>query len=214
MFRDKKRFGQNPEEVKRSAPATFNKPLSIHDPAKIFTCSWSDFFIEKADPWRPEAWDIIRRTPHLTYQILTKRPERVYECLPEFWEELKNVWLGVTVEKQKHLERVVPIARVSPTVLFVSIEPMLEPINIFYGVSGVSPWNEDEVIPAHRAIDWVICGGESGPGNRGMNAFWAESLKHQCEIAKIPFFMKQMSGVTKQQCGRIPPYLMTRELPE
>lgn len=212
MFRDKKRFGQNPEEVKRSAPATFNKPLSIHFPAKIFTCSWSDFFISKADPWRDEAWDIIRQTPHLTYQILTKRPERVLNCLPYFWEELKNVWLGVTVEEQKHLERIIPIAKASPSVLFISVEPMLEPLNIFYGLNGVVKKNR--INSAHRAINWVICGGESGAGHRELDTLWAESLKYQCRMSRIPFFMKQMSGVTKQQCGKIPPYLMTREFPK
>ena len=212
MFLEKKRFGQNPKEVKRSAPATFNKPLSIHDPAKIFTCSWSDFFIKEADPWRPEAWDIIRRTPHLTYQILTKRPERVLESLPSFWPELKNVWLGVTVETQKHIERIVPVAQAKPTVLFISVEPMLEAISILYGVQGIL--DNDIINSAHRVIDWVICGGESGPRCREMETGWAETLKHQCNLSKIPFFMKQVAGVTKKQCDKIPVELFSMEFPK
>lgn len=215
MFSYKKRFKKNPTDIIRSSNQTFSSPLKWTEPAKVFTCSLSDFFIEEADPWRPEAWEIIRKTPHLTYQILTKRPERVRECLPDFWSDLKNVWLGVTVEKQKYLERIVPIAQVQPTVLFISVEPMLEPINIFDGVSGLLPW--DEVIPAYRAIDWVICGGESGPGCRPMNIRWAESLMEQCKMAgqmeSIPFFMKQISGVTKKQCAQIPEELMVREFP-
>ena len=82
MYRDKKRYGQDPATVVRSKPPTFNKPLKWHDPAKVFVCSWSDFFIEDADEWRDDAWEIMRRTPHLTYQILTKRPRNIKDRLP------------------------------------------------------------------------------------------------------------------------------------
>src|SRR3990167_11527130 len=77
MYREKNRYGQDPAVVVRSKPATFNAPLKWKEPARVFTCSWSDFFIKQADPWRDEAWDIIYQTPHLTYLILTKRPERI-----------------------------------------------------------------------------------------------------------------------------------------
>ena len=78
MEREKLRYGQEPGTVVRSSNATFYKPLIWDKPAKVFTCSWSDFFIEEADKgWRFDAWEVIRRTPHLTYQILTKRPERI-----------------------------------------------------------------------------------------------------------------------------------------
>lgn len=210
MFAQKKRFGQDPLNIHRSSDTTFNAPLRYKEPKKIFTCSWSDFFLEEADQWRSEAWDIIRRTPHLTYQILTKRPERVQKCLPEFWSDLENVWLGVTVETQEHLQRIAPLANVKPSILFISVEPMLEPVNIFYGVSGIL----NGIFSAYRVIDWVICGGESGPGNRRMETFWAENLKSQCEITKTSFFMKQMSGVTKKQCAQIPEHLMIREFPD
>src|SRR6266498_5551388 len=92
MFREKRQYGQDPDVVVRSK-TTFNAPLKWKDSALVFTCSWSDWFIEEADPWRDEAWDVIRRTPHLTYQILTKRIERASSCLPKDWP-LKNVWLG------------------------------------------------------------------------------------------------------------------------
>lgn len=211
MFRDKKRFGQDPSKIIRSSQQTFNSPLKWKEPAKVFTCSWSDFFIEEADPWRPEAWEIIRKTPHLTYQILTKRPERVQNCLPDFWLGLRNVWLGVTVEKQKYLDRIVPLAQVKPTVLFISVEPMLEPISILHGVQGIL--RNDVINSSHRVIGWVICGGESGAGYREMGLSWAANLKNQCESVKIPFFMKQVSGVTKKQCAKIPDDLMVREFP-
>lgn len=211
MFRDKKRFGQDPERIHRSSEKTFKLPLSWNKPAMVFVCSWSDFFLKEHDSWRPAAWEIIRKTPHLTYQILTKRAERVQDCLPSFWPDLKNVWLGVTVEKQKYLERIVPISQVKPSVLFISVEPMLEAISILHGVQGIL--NNDIINSAHRVIDWVICGGESGPGCRTMETWWAANLKNQCEIARIPFFMKQVSGVTKKQCGEIPEELMVREFP-
>lgn len=82
MFREKIRYGREPNVVVRSRPHTFNLPLRLKTPQRVFTCSWSDFFIEEADPWRDEAWEIIRRTPHLTYQIVTKRPERMAGRLP------------------------------------------------------------------------------------------------------------------------------------
>ena len=89
-----KRMGHKFSEIRRSSPTTFNSPLKweadlLKEPdlpigkSFVFTCSISDFFIEEADAWRDEAWEIIRRTPRLTYQILTKRPERIADCLPK-----------------------------------------------------------------------------------------------------------------------------------
>ena len=106
MEREKLRYGQDPHVVKRSARQTFNLPLRL-DSGRVFTCSWSDFFIAEADEWRPEAWEIIRRTPHLIYQILTKRPERIAQCLPPDWGDgWKNVWGGVTVEAPDYYHRI------------------------------------------------------------------------------------------------------------
>src|SRR5690349_7168633 len=85
MFRDKQRYGQDPEIVVRAKAASFDKALHWKDPRRIFTCSWSDFFIEDADAWRADAWEIIRHTPQPTWLILTKRPERIAECLPPDW---------------------------------------------------------------------------------------------------------------------------------
>ena len=82
MYREKDRKGLDPSTVVRSSNKTFNKPLSWRNPELIFTCSWSDFFIDKADEWREGAWSVIRNTPQHVYQILTKRPERINQCLP------------------------------------------------------------------------------------------------------------------------------------
>jgi protein gp37 len=129
MYRDKKRYGQDPTLVVRSHPATFNNPRRVKEPTLIFTCSWSDFFIEEADQWRPEAWEIIRATPQHTYQILTKRPERMDVNLPPGWP-FPNVWLGVSVENQKMADRRIPILLQTPAVVrFISAEPLLGPID-------------------------------------------------------------------------------------
>lgn len=210
MFRDKKRFGQDPSTVIRSKPATFNRPNHWKDPAKVFVCSWSDFFIEDADPWRDEAWEIIRENPHLTFQILTKRPENIANRLPSHW--LQNVWLGVTVENQEQAdERIKHLCPACVPVKFISVEPMLGEINLLQNFPDqrMVRWYK----PMINQIDWIICGGESGPDARHMETNWAQSLKNQCRDSGIPFFMKQMSGNTKKQLEDIPDYLDVREFP-
>lgn len=179
MYREKRRYGQKPETVVRSAPATFGAPLKWRDPARVFTCSWSDFFHRDADSWRAEAWDIIRATPHLTYQILTKRIGRVVDRLPPDWGDgWPQVWLGVSVENQRHVFRASALAVTPARHRFVSVEPMLGPV-VFGSLAG---------------IHWVICGGESGPGARPMAPDWARALRDECAAADVPFFLKQLGG--------------------
>jgi len=182
MFRDKQRYGQDPNVVVRSSPATFNKPLvwaknreKYGHIKRVFTCSWSDFFIEEADPWRDEAWDIIRRTPELTYQILTKRPERI-GWIPN---GIQNVWLGISAENQEWLyKRLFDfLAYTYRATSFLSVEPMLGFVDIRECRSN---------------IDWVIAGCESGPNARPTNIEWVRDLKNQCQRYGIPFFLKQL----------------------
>lgn len=212
MYRDKTRYGHDPATVIRSKPGTFNSPLKWKDPAKVFVCSWSDFFIEDADAWRDDAWEIMRRTPHLTYQLLTKRPENIAARLPHDWP-LPNVWLGVTAENEGQLKNRLPLLMGIPSVVrFVSVEPMLGPISFRWGnwvdyPSG--PGTVSNQYDALRAIDWVICGGESGLEARNMNPEWAAELKRQCSEAEVPFFMKQMTGKVP-----IPDTLQGREFPK
>ncbi|MEM9685342.1 MAG: DUF5131 family protein, partial [Bacteroidota bacterium] len=100
MYRDKERYGHDPKLVLRST-SNFNAPLTWKAHRLIFTCSWSDFFIEEADSWRGQAWEVIRQTPQHSYQILTKRPERIHENLPEWFDTIaERVWIGVSVESQ------------------------------------------------------------------------------------------------------------------
>ena len=184
MYRDKKRYGQDPATVIRSKPPTFNKPLHWKDPAKVFVCSWSDFFIEDADQWRDDAWKIMRQTPHLTYLLLTKRPENIKDRLPEDWP-LPNVWLGVTAENQEMADKRIPILlSIEAPKHFISIEPMVGPVDLFFPA-------HPNLLPAIDRLDWVIVGGESGPNARPCHPDWIRSLRDQCQGHGVPFMFKQ-----------------------
>jgi protein gp37 len=183
MYRDQERYGRDPKVVKRTAPATFSAPLKWREPAKVFTCSWSDFFIEQADAWRGEAWDIIRRTPHLTYQILTKRAADIHDCLPEDWGDgWPNVWLGVSVESEAYLWRVEALSEIPAIVRFISYEPALGPVDF----TAYAP-----------VIHWIISGGESGYNPRPANPEWFLSVRDQCAENGIAYFHKQNGGNRK-----------------
>ncbi len=185
MYRNKNMYGQIPHIVVKSKPLTFNKPLRIKEPSLIFTCSWSDWFIEEADAWRDEAWDIIRQTPQHTYQILTKRPERIAECLPDDWGEgYSNVWLGVSVESMDVLDRIYDLIQIKAKVRFLSIEPLISPVSL-------------PMIIMDSKISWVIIGAESGNNNgkyryRLCELYWITRIVEQCKAAEIPVFVKQL----------------------
>ena len=184
MYTAMQRYGKDPAHVRRSK-ATFADPLSWQEGRRIFTCSWSDFFIAEADAWRPEAWDIIRATPQHTYMILTKRPSRIRRCLPADWGEgWPHVWLGVSGGDPSWLTRRLPLLRRIPAVVrFLSIEPLLAPIETL-DLSG---------------IGWVIVGGESGPRRRPMLHRWVWPLRDACAAADVAFFFKQSSALRDGQ---------------
>ncbi len=175
MFRDKARYGQNPDVVVRSK-TNFDAPLKWKDARRIFTCSWSDWLIEEADPWREEAYEIIQRTPQHTYQILTKRIDRAAGRVPA--PPLPNVWLGVSVEDRQRKYRIAQLVETPAALRFLSIEPLLEDIG------------ELDL----RGIDWVIVGGESGPRARPFCVEWARSIIAQCKAAGVPVFCKQLGA--------------------
>lgn len=217
MYRDKDRYGQDPTTVLRSK-GNFNQPLKMQEPTLIFTCSWSDFFIEEADAWRDEAWAIIKATPQHTYQILTKRPERIWHCLPSDWGEgYSNVWLGTSVEDQEQANKRIPHLLINDAVVhFISAEPLLRPVDLtkvevngleLFGI-GLSPEElqdgpletvnvlEDESILPNM-IDWVIIGGESGNHTgkwlyRACDLDWIASLISQCLENGTAAFVKQL----------------------
>jgi protein gp37 len=189
MYRDKQRYGQDPTQVVRSK-TTFHLPRRWREPRRIFTCSWSDFFIEQADPWRAEAWEIIRDTPQHTSMILTKRADRIADHVPAGWP-WPHVWLGVSVESQACRWRVDVVRTIPAAVRFLSCEPLLQDL----GQLDL------------RGIDWVIVGGESGPTYRPMQARWARSLRDQCVANHVAFFYKQGAGAKPGNA----PYLEERD---
>lgn len=185
MYRDKERYGKDPTTVMRTAPATFNAALKWKEGKRIFTCSWSDFFIDEADAWRSDAWDIIRKTPQHQWQILTKRPERIVQCLPPDWGEgWDNVWLGVSVESQDYLDRIETFSKIPAKVRFISAEPLIGPIDLS---------THAELLPLFH---WMIIGGESGNDNgryryRPCELDWITSLIDQTNSSGIEVFVKQ-----------------------
>lgn len=195
MYRDKERYGQEPTTVLRSKPKTFNAPLSWDHPNLVFTCSWSDFFIEEADEWRPEAWKIIKDTPHLTYQILTKRPERIQGNLPPDWGiGYPNVWIGVSVENQDTVNRINHLSRIPATVRFVSFEPLIGEVDL--EKAGITP----------VFFDWGIIGGESGneAGKyryRECSLEWIKALIEFHRAWCIPVFVKQLGSHLAKEEG-------------
>jgi protein gp37 len=186
MYADRTRYGDDPSVVQRSK-TTFGEPLKWKAPRRVFTCSWSDFFIDQADNWRPDAWDVIRRTPQHTYLILTKRPERIVDHLPQGWP-WAHVWLGVSVETPAYLYRADVLRAIPAARRFLSCEPLLEDLGTInlYG------------------IDWIIVGGESGKDYRPMEIAWAEAIRDQCVTAGVQLYVKQDSAWKDGQQGRVP----------
>lgn len=183
MFRDKRRYGQDPTRVVRSAPATFNavlNPKKYPPGRRVFTTSWSDWFHKDADPFRDEAWAIVDQRRDLTFQIPTKRHGRIASHLPATWGEgWPHVWLGVSVESREWLRRVDVLREVPAAVRFLSIEPQLEGIRLRGRLDG---------------IRWVIVGGESGAGARPFDAQWARDIIDDCREAGVAVFVKQMGA--------------------
>lgn len=189
MYRDKERYNLDPKQVIRTSDKTFMAALSWKQPKRIFTCSWSDFFIEEADGWRADAWEIIRDTPQHTWQILTKRPERILQCLPKDWGiyGYPNVHIGVSVENEANTWRMWYLSLIPAAVRFVSFEPLIgdvehyhEPFSkhapdaesiyfsneslIHYSTMPLGAFNpkRSQAIDGGDLVDWVIIGGESG----------------------------------------------------
>ena len=198
MFRAFKRYGRDPNKILRTKKATFRKALKWETPQKIFTNSWSDFFIEEADGWRNEAWDVIRKTPHHTWQILTKRPERIKDHLPSDWGNgYQNVWLGVSVEDQKSFHRAKSLSEIPAKVRFISAEPLLEELNLLQLIE------QERVIDA---FDWIIIGGESGNdigqyGYRECKIEWIDKIVTdlQNEAPHVKIFIKQLGTHLKKE---------------
>lgn len=192
---------------------TLTAPLRWTKPRKIFVCSMTDLFGEFVS-WQMiyAIWRVMRSTPQHTYQILTKRPQRMYELMKSTPGQvglaglpaLPNVWLGVTAENQATADARIPHLLETPAaVRFVSIEPMLGPVDLRHIQTDMveidALTGDHGVIRPHRGrselkLHWVIAGGESGSQARPSDLTWFRSLRDQCRSARIPFFMKQITG--------------------
>ncbi len=191
-------------------------------PARIFVGSMGDVFHPRVSQDAINTLFFqLAGCPQHTFMLLTKRPRNASVMLSHVphkgapWP-VKNVWLGVTVCNQAEVDEKIPRLLSTPAAKrFVSVEPMLEPVDLSSWMLCSLPDCEqcDKDCGAHEefgssGLDWVICGGETGPGARPMNPDWARSLRNQCNAVDVPFFFKQMSGKTL-----IPDDLMVREIP-
>jgi protein gp37 len=188
------------EPRRRTTEANWRQPVKWNQEARaagkrarVFCSSLADVFDnEVPEDWRHDLFDLIDATPHLDWLLLTKRIgnakgmiERIVpsmiECDHGAWP-WPHVWIGATVVNQEESDRDIPkLLQVPARVRFLSVEPMLGPIDLV-------PYIHCDV---GNAIDWIICGGESGPGARPMHPDWARSLRDQCKGAGVPFLFKQ-----------------------
>jgi protein gp37 len=165
---------------------TLDIPRSWSKPRLVFVNSMSDLFHEDVPAYFVErVWTVMAETPHHTYQILTKRPDRMAEITKSL-RRLPNVWLGTSVENADYVERIDQLRTVSAVVRFISFEPL---------IGSVGEANLD-------GIDWVIVGGESGPKARPMLEEWVDQIEHMCRQADAAFFFKQWGGKNKKAAGR------------
>lgn len=161
-------------------------PLKWKKPQTIFVNSMSDMFhAEVPANFIIGAFDVMRRASWHRFQVLTKRSERLLSLSEQItWAE--NIWMGVSVESSAYTYRIDDLRKTGAKIKFLSLEPLLGPLDRLQ-LDG---------------IDWVIVGGESGPGARTMKPEWVTSIRDQCVEAAVPFFFKQWGGVWKKKLGR------------
>ena len=162
-------------------------PLKWKRPQMVFVNSMSDLFHPGVSPeFSKQVFDIMRRASWHTFQVLTKRSQRLREQSRTInWPP--NVWMGVSVENADYAFRIAHLRQTGAYVKFLSVEPLLGPL-------------------PHldlRGIDWVIVGGESGPKARPIAKEWVIDIRDQCLAAQVPFFFKQWGGVRKKRNGRL-----------
>lgn len=184
-------------------PKRLGQPLKRKKSTMYFVNSMSDLFHEAVTfQQKLEIFSVISRTPQHTYQVLTKRPERMMNFMSDYiasFGPLPNLWLGVTVENQRTADERVPLLLQTPAdVRFLSCEPLLEEIDLtgaFAEIDGNGePWAPRCNPDGSNAIDWVIVGGESGPKSRPCDIAWIRSIVEQCKEAEVACFVKQLGS--------------------
>lgn len=171
----------------RLQPARLEQPLRWRRPRMIFVNSMSDLFHELVPlDFVRRVFDVMVEADRHVFQILTKRHERLAELAPQLpWPE--NVWMGVSIENRRWVERADGLRTVPAAVRFVSAEPLLGPLD------GLDL----------TGIHWLIAGGESGPGHRPVRAEWLRDLRDRCQAEGVAFFFKQWGGRTSKAGGRL-----------
>jgi protein gp37 len=229
MYRESLNNTRYDPKVVRKTKTVFDKPLRIKKPSRIFVSSLTDPFHPDCDAFRNEMWDIIRKCPQHTFQILTKRTERIGGKLPEDWGDgWDNVWLGTSVGHFRSLSRVVELKSFISKTRFLSLEPLYGPIDLrwilrsrmkcptcigngyilingeplFCPSCGHDYRNMMGLSPFH----WVIVGGESGneAGKyryRPCKLEWIESIILDCKNAGVPVFIKQLGTHLARELG-------------
>lgn len=174
------------------------EPLRWKSPRRIFVNSMSDLFHEGVpEPFIQRVFEIMGEAHWHTFQILTKRAERLAELAPRLpWPE--NVWQGVSVESERYLSRIDHLRGVNAAVRFLSLEPLLGPLPRL-PLAGIS---------------WVIVGGESGFKHRPIEARWVQQIRDQCLRRRVPFFFKQWGGRFPKAQGRLLDGREWNEMPE
>ena len=168
-------------------PDTLQDPYKWKKPKLVFVNSMSDLFHKEVPlDFLQQVFNVMYETPRHTYQVLTKRAERLEELNP-FLEWAENIWMGVSVENDSVINRIDHLRKTSSKIKFLSCEPLIGPLPNL-NLEG---------------INWVIVGGESGPNARPMEKEWVEDIQQQCEIAGVAFFFKQWGGVNKKKTGRL-----------
>jgi len=164
-----------------------NLPIKWKKSRMIFVNSMSDLFHEEVHlDFIQSVFKVMNDCPQHIFQVLTKRSERIVE-LNQFLSWTNNIWMGVTIEHEKYLHRMKHLKQTDAKIKFISFEPLL---------SSIPQIELDN-------IDWIIVGGESGPGSRTLNEEWVVNIKNQCLSHYIPFFFKQWGGVNKKKAGRL-----------
>ncbi len=168
-------------------PGSLSDPFRMKKPQLVFVNSMSDLFHHQIPAeFILKVFRTMEKANWHRYQILTKRSDRLLELDPRIkW--LPNIWMGVSVEREDYCFRIDDLRRTHALTKFLSIEPLLGPIQ-----------NLDL-----KGMNWVIVGGESGPGARVMQKAWVTDLRDQCIAAGVPFFFKQWGGINKKAAGRI-----------
>ena len=197
------------------------KPFHWKKPRRIFVCSMGDLFHESVPfSWIIDLMFVINKCPQHTFQILTKRPERMREFFTDWvpnpfmlqFGDLSNLWLGVTAENQEQADKRIPILlQIEAARRFVSCEPLLGPINLrnldaemagheeLIQINSLTGDHTDMGRPCKpvNKLDQVIVGGETGPGARPMDPAWVHEIRDQCIYANVPFFFKSWGGKDK-----------------